>query len=334
MPEKAPFFSVVIPSKDRAELLFNCLSSLERQSIPPNEFEVIVVDDGSRKPLHESLASFSPRFSLAFLRQENKGPAAARNAGAAAAKGKILAFIDDDCTADSEWLSSAKKIFLKEKVDIVEGATKIASPEKVCAISFQCENLSGGNFLTCNIFYSKPCFDSLGGFDPVFSSPMCEDTDLAWRAKEKKFIIKFSPGSLVFHSVIPSNAFSFLSKRLNLKTSYWNVLLAAKHPLVYAKERAFLGLFNPVLVPNYPFYFSLAFFLFFPYPFFLRALVLLAFYSLSVFLNTRLKQGASMKRVFFHPFSLASSFFVVWLVAFAELFFTFLAAIKFRRVLF
>lgn len=89
-------FSVVIPCFGRAVLLERALASLERQS--RQDFECIVVDDGSTPPLvpleMRSLAA------LRWHRQENLGPAAARNAGAALAGGRFLVFLDSD-----DWLA-------------------------------------------------------------------------------------------------------------------------------------------------------------------------------------------------------------------------------------
>lgn len=330
---KELFFSVIIPSRDRPKLLQQCLTSLEKQSLNANNFEVIVVDDGSKEPLNKLLHSYKPAFSFVVLCQKNAGPASARNLGARAAKGKILAFLDDDCVASPPWLESAKKVFKKEAIDVLEGTTLVASPESVNALSSQRENLSGNRFLCCNVFYTKTSFNSLNGFDEAFGSALCEDTDMGWRTIAKGFRTKFCTDVVIFHSVLNSNAFSFLFKRLKAKWSYWNVLLAAKHPVLYKKHYAFLHFFNPVLAPNYPFYFAIIFFLFSPFTFFIKVGVLLLFYTLTVILNTRLIEGATLKRIFSHPFALFQSFLVLWILAFSEFFFNLLGIIRFRRVL-
>ena len=87
-----PLFSVVVPTYNRLPLLAEALGSVWRQTF--TDYEVIVVDDGSTDGTAEWLDSQTPR--LRFLRQENKGPGAARNLGAAEAKGEYLAFLDSD----------------------------------------------------------------------------------------------------------------------------------------------------------------------------------------------------------------------------------------------
>jgi glycosyltransferase involved in cell wall biosynthesis len=94
-----PELSVVIPSHNRRELLRSCLESFERQTAPTEAFEVIVVLDGSTDGTAEVLSGLAPSFPLTVLTQPRAGAAAARNAGAADARGRVLLFIDDDMIA-------------------------------------------------------------------------------------------------------------------------------------------------------------------------------------------------------------------------------------------
>ena len=79
---------------------------MTRLGYPQDRFEVIVVDDGSEPPMDSVVSFFRDRLELVLLSQANSGPAAARNTGAAQAKGKFLAFTDDDCTPAPDWLYS------------------------------------------------------------------------------------------------------------------------------------------------------------------------------------------------------------------------------------
>src|SRR5437660_12003557 len=71
---------------------------------PGDRFEVIVVDDGSHEPVDGLATEFEDVLHLSILRKKHQGPAAARNHGAAHAKGKFLAFTDDDCTVSPNLL--------------------------------------------------------------------------------------------------------------------------------------------------------------------------------------------------------------------------------------
>ncbi len=87
-----PFFSVIIPAYNRADLIGQTLDSVLAQSF--RDFEIIVVDDGSTDNTVEALSAYAGRIKL--LRQENQGPSAARNHGLRHAAGEYVAFLDSD----------------------------------------------------------------------------------------------------------------------------------------------------------------------------------------------------------------------------------------------
>jgi len=92
-----PVFSVILPTYRRPEDLRRALNAWEGQGREAGAFEVIVVDDGSGPETARVLAEHRPRrFELICLRQENSGPAAARNRGMASARGEFLLFSGDD----------------------------------------------------------------------------------------------------------------------------------------------------------------------------------------------------------------------------------------------
>src|SRR5436305_13294617 len=96
MAGNPPELSVIVPTHNRRELLRLCLASLERQTAPPEAFEVVVAVDGSTDGTAEMLAELSPPFRLSVVTQPQAGQSAAVNAGAALAAGRILLFMDDD----------------------------------------------------------------------------------------------------------------------------------------------------------------------------------------------------------------------------------------------
>src|SRR4051794_8910441 len=103
-----PAVSVVVATHNRAERLAGLLASLERQTIGPDGVEVVGVDDGSgdgTQAVLEGAAGAGP-YRLKTIRMEAAGgPAAARNAGWRRARGRLIAFTDDDCEATEEWLA-------------------------------------------------------------------------------------------------------------------------------------------------------------------------------------------------------------------------------------
>ncbi len=103
-----PDFSVVIPTYNRMDVLPEVLAALEAQESPPS-FEVIVVDDGSSDGTSKWLASQSFQISVNVIRQQNLGPAAARNRGVQVATGGRVAFLGDDTVPSRGWLATHQR---------------------------------------------------------------------------------------------------------------------------------------------------------------------------------------------------------------------------------
>jgi len=106
--------SVIIPTYNESDVVFECLESLAKQSY--KDFEVIVVDDGSTDNTWDLLSKLEKdnplekrNLRLEILKQQHEGPGAARNLGVSKAKGEILVFIDADMTFDSNFLKSLVK---------------------------------------------------------------------------------------------------------------------------------------------------------------------------------------------------------------------------------
>lgn len=193
------FFSVVIATYNRQTLLVQCLDALFNQTFSQNQYEVIVVDDGSRDDTIEYLKSLSPPVSFKFLQQKHRGPAAARNLGIKHAQGKIIAMTDDDCVPPREWLEKLADGFKRyPKVTGVSGYQE--APQGILKTnliaqyeSYQSRELYGqkekevaGGLetpggVTNNVAFRKSVLDEIGGFDEGFPVPAGEDADLKKR---------------------------------------------------------------------------------------------------------------------------------------------------------
>src|SRR5689334_11593830 len=99
MADLPPAISVVLATYNRADRLRACLDALDRQTCPLDEYEVVVVDDGSSDATPELLESYHPRYRLWPLHQTNAGQARALNRGVAAAQGRFCLLLDDDIVA-------------------------------------------------------------------------------------------------------------------------------------------------------------------------------------------------------------------------------------------
>ena len=110
----APELSVVVPTHDRIDMLPEVLDALEAQRDTPS-FEVVVVDDGSSDATPEYLARRWLPEGWRVLRQENRGPAAARNAGIEEARGRWVAFLGDDTVPETGWLAAHHRALTGER---------------------------------------------------------------------------------------------------------------------------------------------------------------------------------------------------------------------------
>ncbi len=112
--------SVVVITLNRAESLRDTLTSLTRQTRQPDE--VIVVDNGSQDNTKEMILSFKNRLNIKYVYAATRGIPYARNAGVRNATKDIIAFIDDDCVADKDWLKYLEIPFIKDPyVGVVGG---------------------------------------------------------------------------------------------------------------------------------------------------------------------------------------------------------------------
>jgi GT2 family glycosyltransferase len=198
----------VVPTYGRSTLLPRLIGALSAQR-QVETFEVIVVDDASPDDTWSCIGRLCADAVIAvraFRMAANGGPAVARNVGWRAARAPLVAFTDDDCVPDEQWLASL--LAQLEHADIVQGQTR-PDPDQVGRhgpFSRTIENRDGSAFFeTCNVAYRRAVLEKTGGFDERFRYPAGEDTELAWRAQEAGARSSFAPEALVLHDVRPSS---------------------------------------------------------------------------------------------------------------------------------
>lgn len=130
-------FSIVIPTFNRSRQILNCLDSICKLNYPVSQFEVIVVDDGSSPPLHTVIEVGKFPFQLQVLHQENAGPGMARNYGATMARGRWLAFTDDDCLPRPNWLKDMQSALEESPAALIAGTTRNGCTDNICAFANQ-----------------------------------------------------------------------------------------------------------------------------------------------------------------------------------------------------
>jgi len=113
--------SVIIPTRDRAGLLECCLESLTRQTLPRDEFEVLVVDNGSTDSTPEVAQRFSGRLNLVYVLEPEPGLHSGRHAGVRNARADILLFGEDDLDVEPGWVAGAVAALADKDVALAGG---------------------------------------------------------------------------------------------------------------------------------------------------------------------------------------------------------------------
>ena len=182
MPQFKLRFSIVIPTYGRPKQLKECLDSAAELAYPRDSFEVIVVDDGSKTSLEEIVQAFRKRINVKLLRQDNAGPATARNRGAEESGGKYLAFTDDDCRPSHDWLTRLEEALNPNPELLVAGRTVNDLPDNsystasqlIADFLYSYYNRDDVRFISSNnMALSKEQFLKVGGFDITF--PLTDD---------------------------------------------------------------------------------------------------------------------------------------------------------------
>ncbi|MFM1921387.1 MAG: hypothetical protein RLZZ303_3021 [Candidatus Hydrogenedentota bacterium] len=224
--------SVIVPSYNAERTLAECIEALLHQDYP--DLEIIIVDDGSTDRTAEIAHGYE---GITYIRQDNAGPAAARNRGAAAAKGEWLAFTDSDCIAEPDWISALMaKVRANEGKGVVGvgGTYGIANPESLLARIIHAEIQARHarmkdevDFLgSFNVAYERMAFEAVGGFDESFSQASAEDNDLAYRLIDADGKLLFSKLAIVNH-YHPTRLLPYF--KTQMRHGFWRVRLNKKH---------------------------------------------------------------------------------------------------------
>jgi GT2 family glycosyltransferase len=206
----APAMTVVVPTRDRQEQLARCLRALASADRPAGGVEVIVVNDGGASPPPSLLDWTAAGLDVRLLDQARAGPATARNAGAAAARGRFLVFTDDDCEAAPDWLLALERQLAADPDSVAGGRVVASNPENVWATVSQLliDHLYGwynrdpwhARFVTSNnLAMTAATFREVGGFDTRFPTAAAEDREFAERTLRSGHGVVFLPEAVVRH---------------------------------------------------------------------------------------------------------------------------------------
>lgn len=200
----SPFVSIVLPVLNAEKTIGLVLQILAEQSYPAENYEIIVVDNGSSDRSVKIMTKFPVK-----LLHETRFPNSycARNQGVLQARGDIIVFIDADCFPERDWLETLVRPFHDDSIGIVAGEVLSSHPSNLIQrfyefsglliqrhkVSHQVPAIGAGN-----VAFRRDIFDSVGLFDESFR--WGGDNDFGRRVQEQtSYSIKFAPKALVYH---------------------------------------------------------------------------------------------------------------------------------------
>ncbi len=213
-----PKVSIIVCSYNGGKTLQDCLESLDLLNYP--DYEIVLVDDGSKDNTQQLVADFEAnrvkrsaatgRKLPGFMNivQPNMGLSYARNAGARASSGEVVAYTDSDCMPDPDWLYFMVGTLISgdycgvggpnispPAVNWVQAAVAAApgGPSHVLLSDVVAEHIPG-----CNMAFHRWAFESIGGFDIDYRKAG-DDVDFCWRLQNNGGVIAFSPSAIVWH---------------------------------------------------------------------------------------------------------------------------------------
>src|SRR5215470_2400148 len=201
-----PRFSIVVPTYRRAAILAECLDAVARLDYPRDRFEAIVVDDGGGAV---ELPRACAALDIALLSQAHAGPAAARNTGAARARGEFLAFTDDDCRPEPSWLRAMAARIAEAPDRVIGGRAVNALPENPYStatqllVDYVCRwhatHRESAFFASNNLVVPAELFRARGGFDASFPRAAGEDREFCHRWARSGGRFAYAPEAVVRH---------------------------------------------------------------------------------------------------------------------------------------
>jgi GT2 family glycosyltransferase len=253
----APDFSVIIPTYNRQAVLKECLDALGRQTVRPQMFEVIVVDDGSADETEQFCRSYQPNYSFQYLRQLNAGAGTARRRGVQHAGGEFLLLFNDDTISASDliaehWKAQQTHPDLRQCVlgdfRFPPAAQQRALTRFLTQSSFFFPQaaLRAGEYweytyvVTCNISVRRDAVLAVGSFDARFR--VAEDSDLGLRLSRKGYCVRYVPEAQAIHQHIPFTIPDLMWRAAAYGAN--QLAFLRKHPALLGGGKTFFGMLD------------------------------------------------------------------------------------------
>lgn len=213
MTDTSPLISLIICTRNRAEGLRRTLASVSRLSFQ-YPWELVIVNNGSTDHTANVIKQYvaNVHHSVVSVSEVKPGLSCARNAGIVASRGRLIAFTDDDCYPNEDYLRTIHAVFADRQVDYFGGRVLLHDPADL-PVTTRTQNrfehfppgywFSPGTILGANMVFKRECLSALGGFDERLGAGSFfragEDTDLLRRLSWHGFSGCYDPSVLVYH---------------------------------------------------------------------------------------------------------------------------------------
>ena len=258
-------YSFIIPTYNNEKLLRNALFALNHLTpLDRDDYEVIVVDDGSDRDTYEAINNINKKYSMKYVyleRNEMSSRAKARNAGIAKAEGEYIVFIDADIIVKPNFLEELDRCYRLKKDMIVVG-TRILLQEPVEDMAGKNGSLFDNDYFkdkgatpefreevfndlsynaatmkapflycfTCNLAVPKIWLNKVNGFDEDLKKWGIEDIELIYRMYELGLKIVFNSKNQVVHQFHGIKQGKFVQKNQEEEVDYNSEVFIKKHP--------------------------------------------------------------------------------------------------------
>jgi cellulose synthase/poly-beta-1,6-N-acetylglucosamine synthase-like glycosyltransferase len=219
---------------------------------PADAWELIIVDDGGSRSLTTFEGEYTGRLPLRLTRIPPSGPAKARNTGVRMATGELLAFTDDDCVVEPDWLRQFAAGFADGRWDALGGRSLNPFPDNVATtawhilVDFLYEYMVDDRgqallLVSNNVAYRRSVYDALGGFDETFPWAAAEDRELSYRLLTRGYAQRYYPDARVWHRQRRLTPFGYIQQqfRYGRGSHYFERRLRAEGR--YAEYQQLLG---------------------------------------------------------------------------------------------
>jgi glycosyltransferase involved in cell wall biosynthesis len=253
--------SLVVATYNRASSLRRLLRDLAQQSLPASEFEVVVVDDGSREPVVLRLGRLALPFALRVVTQANAGAAAARHRGVCEARGELIVIVDDDMELPPTFLGAhlaqhpagSRRLVLGRMLAPAGGPLPIFERYHAVMLDRLAEDVRlgrvqarGTHLFTGNVSFRRDDYFAAGGFDP--SLKQSEDAELGIRLEKAGVEVRLCEEACSIHHSDHTSVGKWM--RRAYQYGVWDHHIAQKHPDVPAADPwRFLSMVHPLSRP-------------------------------------------------------------------------------------